>query len=139
MSRAIVKYIFCTFILVLSGNGLVSAHVAKFHSSLAVFNGSGLASFNTIYNSEHFFITAALRSTEKHNHSLGETYFEDQEDEDELVSLKKYLKNSNLFSIVFSNQVPATLSDPGKKTSPQKHHLFSTLSSRHISLRVFRI
>jgi len=125
------------WILLLSGYNQLYAHEDQ-TACIAVKNteSSDHSIFSTVQNDHSFIIKSALSSKEKENDKIDPT----EDEDDKLISFKKYLENNNYFITFFCPQTQGCFYHCIKKCLPVcKQFFYFSSCRRYIMFRVIRI
>lgn len=139
MTKALNQFLLLCALL-LAGHGQLAAFSQKAfvpHASEPQVSGTTTFTFSALQGEVTPLAFPVFKSTEQQEYHLDIPWFENEEN-DEWISLKKYLSNCCTSFLLFP-QTLGCFSTSGKKFSPFQKDFSYTSSCRYLILKVFRI
>lgn len=134
-----IKYFLSLYIFLLSGHNFLNANESKDFirfASIKALERSAYSAFISVQNSLNTSITSVSSGKEKENEGQELIAYDD---DDELISFKKYLGNNNYATSIFCTQTLGSFFSGHKNIlSPNKYASY-TGSYRYLAFRAFRI
>lgn len=141
MKKLLIRFFLSLCILLLSGYSQLYAHTYQdciCHSSKKILLSPEHASFGAVQNNQTLLLKSASSITENENSKLVATAFECEDEES--ISFKKFLENSNYFTTVFHALVFGFFClFLKKRLLSSKHSIYFSSYKWYLLFCVFRI